>query len=97
VGLRYIGIDGDVYVGGDMKFEKLFLGGIEMNEDTYIPEHHDLTAINQPSYICITSFTIIGTQPRYLGCHFGNTPIYRTRASREAAINSCSHHVDVAL
>jgi hypothetical protein len=51
VGLRYIGIDGDVYVGGDMKFEKLFLGGIEMNEDTYIPEHHDLTAINQPSYI----------------------------------------------
>ncbi len=35
VGLRYIGVDGDVYVGGDMKFEKLFFNGIEMNEDKY--------------------------------------------------------------
>ena len=42
---------GDKYVGGDVKFEKLVLSGIEMNEDTYIPERHDLTAINQPTYI----------------------------------------------
>jgi hypothetical protein len=42
---------GDKYVGGDVKFEKLILSGIEMNEDTYIPEHHDLTAINRPTYI----------------------------------------------
>jgi hypothetical protein len=51
----------------------------------------------RPLFAVITSFKIIGTQPRYFGCHFGNTPIYRTRASREAAINSCSRHVDVAL